>query len=51
MTQAYGVDKGTAAAAGLTGHALTNLPVLVMGLLFLGREGLTFGKVAEMTAR
>ena len=51
LTQAYGVDKGTAAAAGLTGHALTNLPVLVMGLLFLGRAGLTFGKVAEMTAR
>ena len=27
------------------------LPVLVLGLLFIGREGLTFGKVAEMTAR
>jgi uncharacterized protein (TIRG00374 family) len=51
MTQAFGVDKGTAAAAGITGHAFTNLPVLIMGLLFLGREGLTFGKVAEMTAQ
>jgi hypothetical protein len=51
LTQAFGVDKGTAAAAGITGHALTNLPVLVLGLLFLGREGLTFGKVAEMTER
>jgi len=51
LTQAFGVDKGTAAAAGITGHALTNLPVLLMGLLFLGREGLTFGKVAEMTTR
>ena len=39
------------AAAGITAHALSNLPVLVLGLLFLGREGLTFGKVAEMTAR
>jgi len=51
LTQAYGVDKGTAAAAGITAHAFSNLPVLVLGLLFLGREGLTFGKVAEMTAR
>jgi uncharacterized protein (TIRG00374 family) len=51
LTQAYGVDKGTAAAAGITAHALSNLPVLVLGLLFLGREGLTFGKVAEMTER
>jgi len=51
LTQAYGVDKGVAAAAGITGHAFTNLPVLLMGLAFLGREGLTFGKVAEMTAR
>ena len=45
------MDKGTAAAAGITAHALSNLPVLVLGLLFLGREGLTFGKVAEMTER
>lgn len=51
LTQAYGVEKGVAAAAGITAHALSNLPVLVLGLLFLGREGLTFGKVAEMTAR
>jgi uncharacterized membrane protein YbhN (UPF0104 family) len=51
MTQAYGVDRDIAAAAGITAHALTNLPVLVLGLLFLGREGLTFGKVAEMTER
>lgn len=48
MTQAFGVDKGTAAAAGIALHALTNLPVLVMGLLWLGGEGLTLGKVAEI---
>ena len=51
LTQAFGVEKGVAAAAGITAHALSNLPVLVLGLLFLGREGLTFGKVAEMTER
>jgi uncharacterized protein (TIRG00374 family) len=49
MTESFGVDKGTAAAAGIALHALTNLPVLLVGLLFLPGEGLTFGKVAEMT--
>ena len=49
MTQSFGVDKGTAAAAGITMHALSNLPVLVGGLLLLPGEGLTLGRVAEMT--
>jgi len=51
LTQAYGVDKGTAAAAGIACHALTNLPVLVLGLALLGREGLTMGKVADMAEK
>ena len=50
LTQSYGVDKLTAAAAGIALHALSNLPVLVLGLLWLGSEGLTLGKVSEMTA-
>jgi hypothetical protein len=49
LTQVFGVSRDTAAAAGIAGHALGNLPVLVLGLVFLGREGLTMGKVAEMT--
>ncbi len=49
MTQAFGVARDTAAAAGIASHALSNLPVLLFGLVFLGREGLTMGKVAEMT--
>ncbi len=49
LTQAYGVETHTAAAAGLVLHALSNLPVLVLGLSWLGGEGLTFGKVSEMT--
>jgi hypothetical protein len=49
MTQAFGVSRDTAAAAGIASHALSNLPVLVFGLVFLGREGLTMGKVAKMT--
>jgi glycosyltransferase 2 family protein len=48
LTQVYGVDRETAAAAGLACHALTNLPVLAAGLLLLPGEGLSFGKVADM---
>jgi uncharacterized membrane protein YbhN (UPF0104 family) len=51
LTQAFGVDKHTAAAAGIACHALTNLPVLVLGLALLGREGLTMGKVADMAEK
>jgi uncharacterized protein (TIRG00374 family) len=51
LTQAYGVEKGTAAAAGIACHALSNLPVLVLGLALLGREGLTMGKVADLTGQ
>lgn len=51
LTQAYGVGRATAAAAGIAGHALSNLPVLLLGLFFLGREGLTVGGVAEMAER
>jgi len=51
LTKAYGVDKDTAAAAGITAHALMNLPILVLGLVFLRSEGLTLGKVAEMTEK
>jgi len=49
LTQAYGVDNDVAAAAGIASHALGNLPVLLLGLAFLGREGLTVGKVANMS--
>jgi hypothetical protein len=49
LTEAYGVDNDVAAAAGIASHALSNLPVLLLGLAFLGREGLTVGKVANMS--
>jgi uncharacterized protein (TIRG00374 family) len=49
LTQAFGVDKQTAAAAGIAAHAFTNLPVLLLGLVFLGREGLSMGRVARMS--
>jgi uncharacterized protein (TIRG00374 family) len=50
LTQAFGVDRETAAAAGIASHAFTNIPVLVLGLLCLWREGLTLGGVARISA-
>jgi uncharacterized protein (TIRG00374 family) len=48
MTVAFGISQEVATAAGLSAHALTNLPVLLLGLAFLANEGLTMGKVAEL---
>jgi uncharacterized protein (TIRG00374 family) len=49
LSEVYGIDRATAAAAGIAAHAFTNLPVLVFGLALLGREGLSLGRVAEVT--
>jgi uncharacterized protein (TIRG00374 family) len=49
LTEAFGVDRATAAAAGIACHALTNLPVLILGLLCLGSEGLSLAGVARMS--
>lgn len=49
MVQAFGADPATAAAAGIACHALTNLPVLVLGLLFLGGEGLSLAGMARLS--
>ena len=48
LTSVFGVSETTAVAAALSSHALTNLPVLVLGLVFLGREGLSWGGVARL---
>lgn len=50
VASVYGLDKDKAAAAGLLLHALQNLPVLVIGLVFAAREGLSFGKIADLSA-
>ena len=50
MTAIYGIDQGAAVAAGLVLHALQNLPVLILGLGFLGREGLSLGAVRRITS-
>jgi uncharacterized protein (TIRG00374 family) len=49
LTAIYGMDQGAAAAAALVLHALQNLPVLILGIAFLGREGLSFGSMRKIT--
>lgn len=49
LSEVYGIDRATAAAAGISAHALTNLPVLVLGLVFLSREGLSLARVTKAT--
>ena len=49
LTAIYGIDQGQAVAAGLVLHALQNLPVLVLGLAFLGREGLSLGSMRRIS--
>jgi glycosyltransferase 2 family protein len=48
MAKGFGVANDTAVAAGIAAHALSNLPILILGLIYLGREGLTMGKVAAI---
>jgi uncharacterized membrane protein YbhN (UPF0104 family) len=45
----FGVPRETATAAAVAAHALSNLPVLLMGLACLPGEGLTLGGVATLT--
>jgi uncharacterized protein (TIRG00374 family) len=49
LADVFGVPRATAAAAAVAAHALSNLPVLGFGLVLLGREGLSLGRVAEAT--
>ncbi len=49
LTAIYGMDQGRAAAAALVLHAVQNLPVLILGIAFLGREGLSFGSMRQIT--
>jgi glycosyltransferase 2 family protein len=49
LADVYGVGRDVSGAAAIACHVLNNLPVLVLGLAFLGREGLSLGRVAAMT--
>ena len=49
LTEVYGVATAPAVAAGIAMHLLANVPVLILGLLLLGKEGLSPGRVAEIS--
>ena len=49
LTEVYGVATAPAVAAGIAMHFLANVPVLILGLALMGREGLSLGRVAEIS--
>lgn len=50
LTSFYGVDNDVAVGAAILQHAVNFVPVIVLGLWFIAREGLTFGRLREMSA-
>jgi uncharacterized membrane protein YbhN (UPF0104 family) len=44
----FGVPETTAVGAAIVLHAISFVPVTLLGLLFMAREGLTFGTVRHM---
>jgi uncharacterized protein (TIRG00374 family) len=50
LTGFYGVGKDTAGAFALVSHALSFIPITVLGLVFLGAGGLSFGSLAGKPA-
>lgn len=47
----FEVPQELGVAAGISAHALSNAVILVAGVVFLAREGLTLGKVAELAGK
>jgi uncharacterized protein (TIRG00374 family) len=45
----FGVPKDAAVAGAIVLHAISNVPVALLGLLFMAREGLSLGRMREMT--
>lgn len=46
----FGVSKDAAIAGGIVLHAISFVPVTLLGLVFMARAGLTFGTMREMAA-
>jgi uncharacterized membrane protein YbhN (UPF0104 family) len=50
VTAFYGAAQVPAVAAALVLHAVSIVPVSLVGVFFMGREGLTFGGLQRMRA-
>ena len=46
----FGVPETTAVGAAIVLHAISFVPVTLLGLVFMAREGLSLGRMREMTA-
>jgi glycosyltransferase 2 family protein len=46
----FGVDQNRAIGAAIVLHAISFLPVTLLGLLFMAREGLSLGRMRDMAA-
>jgi hypothetical protein len=44
----FGVSKEAAVAGAIALHAISNLPVALLGMVFMAKEGLSFGRMREM---
>jgi len=49
VVQFFGADPDTAAAAALVLHAVSFVPVTILGLIFMSQDGLTLGGLRRMT--
>jgi hypothetical protein len=47
LAEVYGIDRNTAAAASIAAHALTNVPVLIVGGVILARQGLRLRRMVD----
>ena len=47
----FGVPETTAVGAAIVLHAVSFVPVTLLGLVFMAREGLSLGRMREITAR
>ena len=50
LTSFYGVDNDVAVGLAILQHGVNFVPVTLLGLWFIVREGLTFGRLREMSA-
>ena len=48
MTQFFGADPTTAVAAAFVLHAVSFVPVTLLGLLFMSQDGLTLGGLKNL---
>jgi uncharacterized protein (TIRG00374 family) len=50
VTRFFGLDADAVAAAGLVLHAISFVPVMLVGLVFMWQDGLTLGRLKDLRA-